>query len=167
MGAILVCYALQIDPQIIQTSINQFHGLPHRLEWVGCYRGVDFYDDSKATNVDAAVKAVKGFDRPIVLIAGGRHKGGDYLPLVKAAKDRVKKAIFLGEAKHLMGTSFKDIIPFAIADNMQEAVHQAFSSAAPKDVVLLAPACSSFDMFSDYAHRGDVFKAIVRRLDHD
>ena len=167
MGAILVCYALQIDPQIIQASINQFHGLPHRLEWVGRYRGVDFYDDSKATNVDAAVKAVKGFDRPIVLIAGGRHKGADYLPLVKAAKDRVKKAIFLGEAKHLMGTSFKDIIPFAMADNMQEAVHQAFSSAEPKDVVLLAPACSSFDMFSDYAHRGDVFKAIVRRLDHD
>lgn len=166
MGVILVSLLLGIGPRIIQKTIEQFQGLPNRLEHVGTLRGVDFFNDSKATNVDAAFRAVATFDRPIVLIAGGRHKGADYLPLVKAATGKVRKAIFLGEAKHILAEAFKGTIPFALAEDMRDAVSVSFSSSEPNDVVLLAPACSSFDMFSDYAHRGRVFREEVERLDH-
>jgi len=127
---------------------------------------VDFYDDSKATNVDAAIRSIASFDRPIVLIAGGRHKGGDYAPLVRVAKGRVKKAFLMGESKQLMAEAFEDKIPYATADDMEDAVTKAFSVAKLHEVVLLAPACSSFDMFTDYAHRGRAFKEAVERLQH-
>ena len=166
MGVILVGLLLGIGPRIMQKTIEQFQGLPNRLEHVGTLRGVDFYNDSKATNVDAALRAVATFDRPIVLIAGGRHKGADYLPLVEASTGKVRKAIFLGEAKHILAEAFKGTIPFALAEDMRDAVSQSFSSSEPNDVVLLAPACSSFDMFTDYAHRGKVFREEVERLDH-
>jgi UDP-N-acetylmuramoylalanine--D-glutamate ligase len=166
MGVVLIGLVLHIGSRTIQRTIEQFRGLPNRLEHVRYLRGVDFYNDSKATNVDAALRAVVTFDRPIVLIAGGRHKGADYLPLVKAAKGRVKKAIFLGEARHILADAFEGMIPFALAEDMGDAVSQSFTSAEPNDVVLLAPACSSFDMFADYAHRGKVFREEVERLDH-
>ncbi len=164
MGVILAGLALHIEPPIIQEAIDHFQGLPHRLEWVRGIRGVDFYNDSKATNVEAASKSIESFDRPVILIAGGRHKGGDYSPLVRAATGRVRNAIFLGEAKHLLAKSFEGIIPFSLAENMVDAVSQAFSSCKSNDVILLAPACSSFDMFSDYAHRGKIFREEVERL---
>jgi UDP-N-acetylmuramoylalanine--D-glutamate ligase len=166
MGVILAGLILGIGPRNIQGTIEQFQGLPNRLEHVGTFGGVDFYNDSKATNVDAALRSVSTFDRPIILIAGGRHKGADYMPLVKAATGRVKKAIFLGEAKRLLADAFKETIPFALAEDMRDAVSQSISSSEPKDIVLLAPACSSFDMFSDYAHRGRVFREEVKRLGH-
>ncbi len=166
MGVILAGLILGIGPRIIQGTIEKFQGLPHRLEYVGTLRGVDFYNDSKATNVDAALRSVATFDRPLILIAGGRHKGADYMPLVKAATGRVRKAIFLGEAKRILADAFRGTIPFALAEDMRDAVSQSFSSSEPKDVVLLAPACSSFDMFTDYAHRGRVFREEVERLDH-
>ena len=111
-------------------------------------------------------RSIASFDRPVVLIAGGRHKGGDYSPLVKASEGRVKKAIFLGEAKDLMAGAFEGVIPFTLATSMEDAVSEAFSSAEPHDVVLLAPACSSFDMYSDYAHRGRLFREEVERLEN-
>ena len=166
MGMVLVGIILQIEPQIIQRTIEEFQGLPHRLEHIGTIRGVDFYNDSKATNVDAASRSIASFDRPVVLIAGGRHKGAGYSPLVRAATGRVRKAIFLGEGRHLLANSFEGTIPFALANDMKEAVSQSFLSSKPGDVVLLAPACSSFDMFSDYAHRGNVFREEVERLYH-
>ena len=166
MGVVLVGIILQIEPQIIQSTIEEFQGLPDRLEHVGTIRGVDFCNDSKATNVEAASRSIASFDRPIILIAGGRHKGADYLPLVRAAKGRVRKAVFIGEARHLLASSFEGIIPFALADDMKDAVSQSFLSSEPNDVVLLAPACSSFDMFSDYAHRGMIFREEVERLRH-
>jgi UDP-N-acetylmuramoylalanine--D-glutamate ligase len=149
---------------VIQKTIDQFPGLPNRLEWVGEIQGVRFYNDSKATNVDAAVKAVESFKGPLILIAGGRHKGADYGPLVRSADGKVKKAVFLGEAKELLAASFEGVIPFYMAQDMEDAVFSAFSSAEKGDVVLLAPACSSFDMFSDYSHRGRVFRSAVERL---
>jgi UDP-N-acetylmuramoylalanine--D-glutamate ligase len=166
MGVILVGLILGIGPRSIQRTIEQFQGLPNRLEHVGTIKGVDFYNDSKATNVDAASRSVATFDRPLILIAGGRHKGADYLPLVKAVTGRVRKAIFLGEAKHILAAAFKGMIPFALAEHMRDAVSQSYASSEPNDVVLLAPACSSFDMFSDYAHRGRVFREEVERLGH-
>jgi UDP-N-acetylmuramoylalanine--D-glutamate ligase len=164
MGTLLAGLALGVRQEVIQESINSFQGLPHRLELVGRKKGIEFYDDSKATNVDSAIRSIESFDRSIILIAGGRHKGADYTPLVRAAKGRVKCAIFLGEAKNLMAASFKDIIPFELVDNMDDAVSRAYLKAKADNVVLLAPACSSFDMYTDYSHRGRVFKQKVKSL---
>jgi UDP-N-acetylmuramoylalanine--D-glutamate ligase len=166
MAAALAGLALNAEPPVIQHTMDHFQGLPHRLEFSGNLREVDFYDDSKATNVDAAIRAIGSFDRPVILIAGGRHKGGDYAPLVRVSKGRVKKAFLMGESKRLMAEAFEDKIPYATADDMEDAVAKAFSVAKPNDVVLLAPACSSFDMFTDYAHRGRAFKEAVERLQH-
>ena len=166
LGAVLAGVTLGIDAAVIQKTINQFKGLPHRIEYVGEVNGVVFYNDSKATNVDAAVRAVTSFDRSLILIAGGRHKGADYTPLVTAARGRVKGAVFLGEAKGLLAEFFRDEISFSLAEKMEEAVLRAFSMARNGDAVLLAPACSSFDMFSDYLHRGRVFREAVEGLIH-
>jgi UDP-N-acetylmuramoylalanine--D-glutamate ligase len=166
MGVVLAGLALGLGPEVIRDSIGDFKGLPHRIELVGSIGGTDFYDDSKATNVDAAVRSVESFDRPLILIAGGRHKGGDYSPLVKAAKGKVKRAILIGEARYLIAGSFEGIIPFELADSMGEAVSKAYRSAEANDVILLAPACSSFDMFSDYGHRGRIFRGEVKGLDN-
>jgi len=164
MAAILAALALKMSPSAIQEVIDHFKGLPHRTELVDTVRGVAFYDDSKATNIDASIKSITSFARPVVLIAGGRHKGSDYLPLVKAASDRVKGAVFLGEASCLLGEAFGSKISWSKATNMDDAVSLAFDQAQQGDVVLLAPACSSFDMFKDFKHRGAVFREAVRRL---
>jgi UDP-N-acetylmuramoylalanine--D-glutamate ligase len=166
MAAVLAGEVLDIKPQIIQETMDQFQGLPDRLEHVGTVGEVDFYSDSKATNVDAAAKSITSFDRPVILIVGGRHKGADYSPLVKAAVGKVTKAVIIGEAKSLLADAFDPFIPFSLAEDMRDAVSQSFLSSNPKDVVLLAPACSSFDMFSDFAHRGRVFRKEVKRLHH-
>ena len=149
---------------MIQETIDGFGGLPNRLERVGEIGGVAFYNDSKATNVDAAVRGVLSFDGPLVLIAGGRHKGADYGPLLRAAQGRVKRAVLLGEARELLAKAFEGFIPISRAEDMEGAVGEAFSQAERGDTVLLAPACSSFDMFSSYAHRGDAFKEAVEGL---
>ncbi len=164
MGAVLVSLCAGIEPDYIQEVILDFKGLPHRIEHVAQIAGVDFYDDSKATNVDAAVKSLEVFDRPVILIAGGIDKGGDYGPLVKASRSRVKKGVFIGEARLLLGDAFKKDIPCEFAEDMGDAVKKAFSVADKNDVILLAPACSSFDMFTDYVHRGRVFKEKVEGL---
>jgi UDP-N-acetylmuramoylalanine--D-glutamate ligase len=167
LAMVLSGLILGIDAQAIQKTIDEFKGLPNRLERVGETDGVLFYNDSKATNVDAAVRAVVSFDRPLILIAGGRHKGADYAPLVRVSKGRVKKAVFMGEAKGLLAASFENSVPFTMAEDMEKAVAISFSEAERGDVVLLAPACSSFDMYRDYSHRGGVFRAAVERLVHE
>jgi UDP-N-acetylmuramoylalanine--D-glutamate ligase len=164
MAVVLAGLALGISRPALQDEMDRFPGLPHRIEWVGDVKGVTFHDDSKATNVDAALRSILSFDRPVVLIAGGRHKGADYAPLVAAAQGKVRKAVFLGEAKSLLAGSFGEKIPFTPAEDMRDAVAQAFRAARKGDVVLLAPACSSFDMFTDYAHRGKVFREAVEEL---
>jgi UDP-N-acetylmuramoylalanine--D-glutamate ligase len=166
MAAVLAGLAVNIAPGVMEETIEHFKALPHRLELVDRIRGVSFYDDSKATNVEAASKSISSFDRPVVLIAGGRDKGGDYTPLVRAAEGRVRKAILMGESRPLLVKSFEGIIPYSLADNMMDAVSQAFSAAEVGDVVLLAPACSSFDMFSDYRQRGAIFRDAVGRVNH-
>ncbi len=166
LGSVLVGLEAGLSPGVIQAAIEGFKGLPHRLEKVGEFDKVLFYNDSKATNVDAAVKAVQSLDRCLILIAGGRDKGADYGPLVRASKGRVRGCVFLGEARELLAKSFDGVIPYSMAGDMEEAVSRAFSIARPEDVVLLAPACSSFDMFSDYSHRGRVFRRAVEKLVH-
>jgi len=164
MGVVLVALCIGVKQEIIQEVIGDFKGLPHRLEHVAKKEGVDFYNDSKATNVDAAVKSLSAFERPVILIAGGIHKGGEYKPLVEASRSRVKKGIFMGEARHRLEEAFKDVIPYEFAEDMKDAVKKAFSVADKDDVILLAPACSSFDMFMDYSHRGRVFKEAIEGL---
>jgi UDP-N-acetylmuramoylalanine--D-glutamate ligase len=164
MAAALAALSMGARREAVQKGIDTFRGLPHRLELVGRAGGVAFYDDSKATNVDAAVRAVKSLGRPLILIAGGRHKGADYGPLVRAARARIKAAVLLGEARRLMAEAFEGTVPYCIVETMDEAVSEARARAVPGDAVLLAPACSSFDMFEDYAHRGRAFSEAARRF---
>ncbi len=170
LAVVLAGQVLDLAHDPIQKTIDTFKGLQNRLEHVSTNRflphqkDVRFYNDSKATNVDAAVRAVQSFDKPLVLIAGGRHKGSDYQPLVHASRDNVKGAVFMGEAANLLAEAFEGEIPYSLAITMQEAVRKAFLMAETGDVVLLAPACSSFDMFENYDHRGRVFKAAVMEV---
>ena len=170
LAAVLAGQALGLDPGSIQKTINEFKGLSNRLERVSAnghgslQKKVQFYNDSKATNVDAAVKAVQSFNKPVILIAGGRHKGSNYQPLVNACKEHVKGAVFIGEAASLLAEAFTGEIPFSLAETMPDAVKKAAHMAESGDVVLLAPACSSFDMFENYDQRGRAFKSAVEGL---
>ncbi len=150
--------------EIIRDTISEFPGLEHRLEYVKTINGVQFFNDSKATNVSASLEALNSFTSPVILICGGRDKRGDYTVLRKALKDRVKSVILLGEAKRKMRDAFQGVVSCIEADSLRDGVQQAYSVAACSDVVLLSPACSSFDMFRDFEERGRIFKAEVENL---
>lgn len=150
--------------QAIYSALASFRGLHHRIELVDEVRGVTFFDDSKATNVDAVVKALGSFSQPVILIAGGRDKGGSYDPLKEAARGKVKQAVLIGEATEKMASSLCEVVPTVPAPNMDAAVELAFEIAARGDVVVLSPGCSSFDMFLDYKHRGQTFQRKVKQL---
>ncbi len=172
LAIVLAGQALELADEPIQKTVDEFKGLPNRLEYTNRISGIQFYNDSKATNVDAAIRAVQSFDKPLILIAGGRHKGSNYQPLVEACRGNVKGAVFMGEAASLLSEAFTERVraknfsplPFSLAVNMKDAVSKAYGLAKSGDIVLLAPACSSFDMFRDYNHRGTVFKAAVEDL---
>ncbi len=145
--------------------LASFRGLPHRMAFVRRVAGVAYYDDSKGTNVGASVTAVRGIDEAkVVLIAGGKDKGGSYAPLVDALRERGRAAVLIGEAKELIAKAIGDTIPVKKAASMDEAVSLAAKVAEPGDAVLLSPACSSFDMFADYKARGDAFVSAVQAL---
>jgi UDP-N-acetylmuramoylalanine--D-glutamate ligase len=145
-------------------ALNEFQPLAHRMELVAKVAGVLFYDDSKGTNVGAVVAALDGFPRPVVLIAGGRDKGGDYGPLAAAMAHVGRAAVLMGEAADKIAAAFQSVVPVRRAATMDEAVQVAARLAQPGDAVVLSPACSSFDMFRDYAHRAQVFRAAVERV---
>lgn len=151
-------------PQKIAEAIAQFKGVEHRLEWVAEIRGVRFYNDSKATNTDATVKALEAFDAGIILILGGRDKEGDFRVLRPMIESRVKRVILLGEASKKIKSQLSGTVAMDQATNLKNATELAFEQAVPGDTVLLAPACASFDMFENYEHRGRVFKGVVNRL---
>ena len=167
MASALVGHILGIPPSRIKEPIKSFRGLAHRLEKVTSIRGVDFYDDSKATNVDATSKSIQSFDRNIILILGGRDKGGDFKKLRKPVKENVKRIILLGEAKEKIRTALKGIVPMETVSSIEEAVRLGYSRAKPQEVVLLAPACTSFDMFQNFEERGEVFKREVLSLEKE
>ncbi len=150
--------------EAIQAALESFRGLPHRLEFVRELDGVSFYNDSKGTNVGAVVKSLRSFQEPIILIAGGKDKGGTYGPLKGIVKEKVKRLILIGEARRRMAKVLGRSVPTTEADTLEEAVHCAFDESKHGDVVLLSPACSSFDMFRDYEERGNLFKEIVHEL---
>ncbi len=167
MASALVGHILGIPPSRIEEPIKSFRGLEHRLEKVKSVGGVDFYDDSKATNVDATSKSIQSFDRSIILILGGRDKGGDFKKLRKPIKENVKRIILLGEAKEKIKTALEGIIPMETVPSLEEAVRLGYSRAEPGEVVLLAPACTSFDMFQNFEERGEVFKSEVLALEKE
>jgi UDP-N-acetylmuramoylalanine--D-glutamate ligase len=153
---------LPLTPMI--DELREFTGLPHRAQWVADIKGVRYINDSKGTNVGATLAAVDGLAGPLVVIAGGDGKGQDFTPLANAFRGKVRTAVLLGRDAGLIETALAGICHTARVDNMQEAVRAAARFAQPGDSVLLSPACSSLDMFRDYAHRGNVFAAAVREL---
>ena len=165
MAAILAARIMGCSAEAVNKGLSNFSPLPHRMTLVAEAGGVKYYDDSKATNVGAVLAALAGIDRPVVLIAGGRDKGGEYEVLQDVVGQKVKTMILLGEAKDKMAKAFKDITRIECVDSMQEAVRCASSITQPGDAVMLSPACASFDMFSSYANRGEVFrKAVLENL---
>ena len=150
--------------QSVQTALNKFTGLPHRLEYVATINGVRYYNDSKATNVHSAMKALETFSKPVILIMGGRDKGSNFQLLEDLMREHVKELIIMGEAKKDIKSALGHITPTKTATTMEDAVYMAHLTAKPGDVVLLSPACSSFDMYSNYAERGEVFYELVNHL---
>jgi UDP-N-acetylmuramoylalanine--D-glutamate ligase len=164
LAAMIGARLMGASPEGVRKTLKTFKGFGHRLQYVAEVRGVRFYDDSKATNVGAVVKALEGFKEPVILIAGGRDKGGDYSPLQGLIKARVKSLILMGEAREIMRKQLGPWTKTGLVNNLEEAVLRAFEQGQPGDVILLSPACSSFDMFRDYAQRGDLFQEAVRKL---
>jgi UDP-N-acetylmuramoylalanine--D-glutamate ligase len=152
----------------LEKEIASFSGLPHRMEKIGTVNGVTFVNDSKATNVGAVEAALSGLpekDHPwIVLIMGGRDKGGSYLPLVPGIQKNVREVVVLGEAREKIREELSPFVRISEASDFEEAVSRAFSLAVSGEMVLLSPACSSYDMFHGYEERGDRFRDAVRRL---
>jgi len=161
IGAASIC---GVPQGAIQEALESFEGLEHRLEWVGAWRGVNVYNDSKATNVASTLRALLSLDAPIILLAGGRDKGGDCSLLKKPIEERATALILMGEAKEKMHAALQGPIPCHLVEGMEEGVRLAWKLARAGDVILLSPACSSFDMFDDYRERGRTFKEIVRKL---
>ncbi len=161
VGAAVIC---DLNCAMIEEALSTFTGLEHRLELVGKWKGVEVYNDSKATNVASAITALQSLKGPLLLIAGGRDKGGDYTPMRDLIREKVKTLILLGEARERMREAFQDLVPIELVQGMEEGVRLAWELAQEGDTILLSPACSSFDMFKDYQERGRVFKEIVRRV---
>lgn len=165
MSVALACAKVDgIEDAAIQKALDTFKGLAHRVEWVARIGNVDYYDDSKGTNVGAVVMSLAGFDKDVVLILGGRDKGGDYAPLKPLIRHKAKAVIVLGEAKEKILQELQGSSELLSVDTLQEAVREAHRLAPPGGTVLLSPACSSFDMFKDYHDRGEQFKKAVRQL---
>jgi UDP-N-acetylmuramoylalanine--D-glutamate ligase len=161
-GALLGC-----DAGKIRAAVRNFKAVEHRLEYVITIRGVDYYNDSKATNVDATIKALESFPAGVHLVLGGKDKGSDYTVLNELLRQRVKRVYTIGTAAKKIQSQIKDAAEVVAAGNLENAVRQAAASAQPGEVVLLAPACASFDQFQNYEHRGRVFKELVRGLKLD
>ena len=148
----------------IANTLREFSGLEHRLEFVREISGVKYINDSKGTNVGAVIRSVEGFNEPVLLIAGGRDKGSDFTPLRPLVKEKVKRLILIGEAKEKIKAAVGDLTDTVLSGSLEDAVHIACKEAVRGDVVLLSPACASFDMFRNFEERGRIFKEIVWRL---
>ncbi len=166
MAAVLAARLMGAGESAIQLTLAAFEGLPHRMQFVAEEEQISYFNDSKATNVAATAKALEGIEqgRRVVLIAGGRDKGGTYAPLRPLLQSIGRAVILIGEATELIQGQLRDAVPTRVAEDMFDAVRLARACARRGDVVLLAPACSSLDMFENYEERGRVFSAAVRAL---
>jgi UDP-N-acetylmuramoylalanine--D-glutamate ligase len=164
LASCAAAYLAGAVPAAIAAGVKSFRGVEHRLEFVAELSGVQYYNDSKATNVDAAVKAVEAFPGPLVVILGGRDKGSPYAPLREPLHERARLALLIGESAEKIAADLGDAVAFENAGTLQQALHIAARHVQPGDTVLLAPACSSFDQFENYEHRGRVFKELVAQM---
>ena len=166
LAASFLAYEGGIPVESIRHSILSFKGLPHRIEFVGTFNGISYYNDSKATNVDAAIKGMEAFNKPVILIAGGHDKGTPLNSFMEAAKKHVKHLILIGEAasRFKVEAEKSHITSVVLASDMEDAVKKGKELAGEGDTVLLSPACSSFDMYSSFEERGLHFKRIVNKL---
>ncbi len=163
-AAALAALLLGVEPRIIGESLRIFPGVEHRMEAVDTVAGIRFINDSKATNVDSVCYALRSVDAPVVLIAGGREKGGSYAPIIDVGKGKIKEIVLIGEGRENMFEALGKSFPVQFASSMEEAVTTAFGAASPGEIVMLSPACASFDMFRNYEHRGEIFKKAVAKL---
>lgn len=155
---------LGLENEKIKNAFSSFQGVEHRLEFVRELNGVTFINDSKATNVDSVYFALQSFDKPLRLILGGKDKGNDYNQILDLVKDNVVKIYAIGSSANKVESFFSGSVPTEKYDSMEEAVTKAYNEAAEGEIVLLSPACASFDMFDNYEHRGKVFKTLVNSL---
>jgi UDP-N-acetylmuramoylalanine--D-glutamate ligase len=166
MAAALMARVMGVEYDAIRETLRTFQGVEHRIEFVRELRGVKYYNDSKATNVDSLYYALGSFKTPIVLIAGGKDKGNDYSRIRDLVAEHVKAIVTVGKGAEKIEKYFKDIKPiYSAGFSMEEAVRLAKEAAEQGDIVLLSPACASFDMFDNYEHRGRVFKELVNQLE--
>lgn len=165
LAALLAADACGVADDCARRAVGSFKPVEHRIETVALIGGIEFVNDSKATNVDSAIKAVEAFAGPVVLILGGRDKGAPYESLVEAMRNRVVHAVLIGEAREKIARAIGNRIPTSAAGSMDEAVRAAVEHASPGAVVLLSPACSSFDMYANFEERGRDFKRVVRTLE--
>lgn len=166
LAAVAATYSMGVDKTVIADTLKSFKGVEHRLEFVAEINGVTFINDSKGTNCDAAMKALQSFTQPLILIAGGKDKGTSFDDFAVLATEKTREIILMGETMNKISQSLEKAgcgTPYT-ANSMKEAIDKAYNLAEPGDVVLLSPACSSFDMFNSYEHRGEIFKAEVERL---
>ncbi|HEX3436522.1 MAG TPA: UDP-N-acetylmuramoyl-L-alanine--D-glutamate ligase [Pseudacidobacterium sp.] len=161
LAAVCASRLAGVAPEAIRSAVESFKAVEHRLEFVASINGVDYYDDSKATNVDAAAKAIAAFPGGIHLILGGKDKNSDYRQLRSLLEERVKAVYTIGAAAEKIETHIYGAVPVVHSETMENAVTKASEAAKPGDIVLLAPACSSYDQFENYEHRGQVFKDLV------
>ncbi len=164
LAAVAIGMAAGIEPAAIRRAVQEFRAVEHRLEYVATLRGVQYYNDSKATNVDATIKALQSFPANIHLILGGKDKGSDYSELSALIAERAKRVYTIGAAAAKIESQIGNAIPVTSAQTLESAVRKAADLAVEGDIVLLAPACASFDQFTSYEHRGRIFKELVQSL---
>ncbi len=164
MAAVAAAKCAGVKSAAVQQTLEKFPGLEHRLEFVREKGAVRYYNDSKGTNVGAVVKSLASFEEPVILLAGGVDKGGDYAPLEEGIRRKVRRLVLFGQAKEIIARALGTLTETVIVDDLHAAVRDAASHARAGDVVLLSPACSSFDQFRNYAERGKVFKSLVQQL---
>lgn len=164
LAATALARAAGVESGAIERAVREFEGQAHCLETVADYRDVRYVNDSKGTNVDATVKALESFDRPIVWIGGGLDKGSPFDALAPAVERRVKRAVLFGSARQLMARALGQATAVEQVETLGEAFHAAVAAASAGDLVLFSPACASFDQFRDYRERGERFRALVREL---
>lgn len=167
MASIAICLCCKVDKELIKKCLIDFKAVEHRLEYVTTINNIDFYNDSKATNTDAAIKSIEAIKKPIILIAGGYDKNADFTSLVNMFDKKVKHVIVLGAVKEKLKKVLdeQDFLDYTLVDSFLDGVLKAYEKASDGDCVLLAPACASFDSFDNFEQRGDVFKEIVKNFE--
>ena len=165
MAAVATARAMGIGYDAMEKTLATYRPPKHRCEWVATVEGREFINDSKATNLHALESALRGFETPVILIAGGKQKGLDYEPLTALVSEKTRCVFTIGEIKDLLSKTWSDAVPTQSCESLAEAVQQSFRASKPGETILFSPGTSSFDMFQGYDHRGQVFCDIVRQLE--